>query len=300
MHGLFLANLTIPFVPGEVYLGAQPNEQRSLGIARNLVMRLSNQYLDRGANITMDNFFTICFSKPMQLVSFTTHSKKNVLVLSTAHASEDVNPITKKPQVIHDYNEHKGGVDTFDKMLRGFSGKRKTNHWPMGLFYNMLDIAGLAAFRLFDVSHPMWNTNKSEKRKIFLKELSMELAQKQLQNRYKTKINSTTKIALDLINFKRFPALVSSRPSIKVNTLKRRCETCKTNKIDNKTTVVCDHCLIPTCTKHYIRTCEKCYFAKYNAEAETDSGNDEYVDNIPKTSTPNQNISERQRRISPI
>ncbi|XP_039968473.1 uncharacterized protein LOC120780274 [Bactrocera tryoni] len=55
---IFLANLTIPFVPGEVYLGAQPNEQRSLGIARNLVMRLSNQYLDRGVNITMDNFFT--------------------------------------------------------------------------------------------------------------------------------------------------------------------------------------------------------------------------------------------------
>ncbi|XP_039969557.1 uncharacterized protein LOC120781408 [Bactrocera tryoni] len=170
----------------------------------------------------------------------------------------------------------------------------------MGLFYNMLDIAGLAAFRLFDVSHPMWNTHKSEKRKIFLKELFMELAQKQLQNRCKTKINSTTKIALDLINFKRFPAVVSSRPSIKVNTLKRRCETCKTNKIDNKTTAVCDHFLIPTCTKHYIRTCEKCYFAKYNAEAETDSENDEYVDNTPKTSTPNQNISERQRRISPI
>uniref|UniRef100_A0A0K8ULQ7 PiggyBac transposable element-derived protein domain-containing protein n=1 Tax=Bactrocera latifrons TaxID=174628 RepID=A0A0K8ULQ7_BACLA len=105
---------------GEVYFGTQPNEQRSLGIARNLVMRLNNQYLDRGANITMDNFFTsyelaedlivrnttlvgtirankpqlpklftsseeankrdvfasvFCFSKSMQLVSFTVHSK---------------------------------------------------------------------------------------------------------------------------------------------------------------------------------------------------------------------------------
>ncbi|XP_036344164.1 piggyBac transposable element-derived protein 4-like [Rhagoletis pomonella] len=187
---LFLANLTIPFIPskeltvdeqllstrnrcsfrqyipskpgnygikifwlvdatsnyplaGEVYLGAQPNEQRSTGIARNLVMRLSDRYLDKGVNITMDNFFTsydlaeeslirnttivgtirgnkpqlpklftsseeakkrgvfesvFCFSKSMQLVSFTTHSKKNVLLLSTAHSSEDVNPVTKKPQ----------------------------------------------------------------------------------------------------------------------------------------------------------------------------------------------------------
>ncbi|XP_039968474.1 uncharacterized protein LOC120780275 [Bactrocera tryoni] len=96
-------------------------------------------------------------------------------------------------------------------------------------------------------------------------------------------MNYTTKIGMDLINFKRFPAVVSSRPAIQVNTLKRRCETCKTDKIDNKTTAVCDHCLIPTCTKHYIRTCEKCYFAKYSAEA--DSGSDEEVDNTRTTST---------------
>ncbi|XP_067633326.1 uncharacterized protein [Eurosta solidaginis] len=156
------------------------------------------------------------------------------------------------------------------------------------------------ALRLFERSNPTWNIHKSEKRKIFLKDLAMELAQKQLHNRCKTQINSTTKIAMDLIDFKIVPSVSRSRPTVQVNTLKRRCETCRTAKVDNKTTAVCDHCLTPTCTKHYLRTCEKCYFKKYNADADMDSDIGEDEDNIPTTSTANQNASKRQQRTSPI
>ncbi|XP_067615976.1 uncharacterized protein [Eurosta solidaginis] len=170
-------------------------------------------------------------------------------------------------------------------MLRRFTGKRKTNRWPMALFYNMLDVAALAALRLFEHSNPTWN---------------MALAQKQLHNRCKTKINSATKIAMDLIDFKIVPSVSRSRPTVQVNTLKRRCGTCRTAKVDNKTTAVCDHCLTPTCTKHYLRTCEKCYFEKYNADADTDSDIGEDEDNIPTTSTSNHNASKRQQRTSPI
>ncbi|XP_067634600.1 uncharacterized protein [Eurosta solidaginis] len=185
-------------------------------------------------------------------------------------------------------------------MLRGFTGKRKTNRWPMALFYNMLDVATLAALRLFEHSNPIWNIHISEKRKIFLKYLAIELAEKQLHNRCKTQIISTTKIAMDLIDFKIVPSVSRSRPTVQVNTLKRRCETCRTAKVDNKTTAVCDHCLTPTCTKHYLRTCENCYFNKYNSDADTDSDIGEYEDNIPTTSTTNQNASKRQQRTSPI
>lgn len=206
-------------------------------------------YLNIGANVTMDNFFTsyklacdllknhttivgtirsnkpelprifaskedaktrgafssvFCYSGPCQLVSYTTHSKKNVMLLSTAHAQEEINPQTSKPTVIHDYNKHKGGVDTFDKMLRGFTCKRKTNCWPMAMFYNIVDVAALAAFRLFEMCHPSWNLNKSEKRNFFLKELAFDLAEPHLRNRIKTKnMTKNTKIAMDLIGFRR-------------------------------------------------------------------------------------------------
>ncbi|XP_055306660.1 LOW QUALITY PROTEIN: piggyBac transposable element-derived protein 4-like [Sitodiplosis mosellana] len=166
----------------EVYLGTQPNEKRSTGIAHALVMRLAERHLDMGVNITVDNFFSsiplaqdlyqhnttmvgtirsnkrelpwnftslkmakergrntasFCFSGPCELVNYKTKTEKNVLLLSTAHASEDIDPISGKPLVVHDYNSTRGGVDTFDQMLRGYTCKRKTNRWPMVMFFNM-------------------------------------------------------------------------------------------------------------------------------------------------------------------
>lgn len=233
-------------VSAEIYLGMQPNNNRSTGISHDLVMRLCAKYLDVGTNITMDNFFTsvkfakslidrnttlvgtirsnkpelpknftsaeiakkrsnfssaFCFFDECQLVSYINHSKKNVLLLSTAHATEDIDSKTRKPVVILDYNENKEGVDTFDQMVRCFTCKRKSNRWPMVVFHNMLDVAAFASFRLFDMCNPTWNKNKSEKRKIFLKELALELAKKHLENRCKAPLKKSVKIAMDLIGF---------------------------------------------------------------------------------------------------
>lgn len=235
-------------VAGEIYSGQQPNDVRSTGIAHQLVLRLSKDYFNIGANITMDKFFTsyplaidlaeknttlvgairlnkrqipkafsslevarqrdentaaFCFSNVCELVSYTTKTKKNVCLLSTAHATEERNSQTGKPIVIHDYNEHKGGVKTFDKMLRKYSCKRKNNRWPMLVFQNMLDVAALSAYRLYGLCHPAWNTNVSEKRKAFLKELAFDLAKKQMENRCKSShMLGSVRIAMDLIGFK--------------------------------------------------------------------------------------------------
>lgn len=176
---------------GEVYLGQQPNQNKSKGIAHDLVFRLMRDYLYFGANLTIDNFFVsyelamdllekgttmtgtirsnklqlpkvfasaseakkrgpqqtvFCFSKCCELLSYTSNTCKNVLLLSTAHATEQIDKETGKPLVILDYNENKGGVDTFDKMLRCYTCVRKCNRWPMLLFHNMIDVAALAAF----------------------------------------------------------------------------------------------------------------------------------------------------------
>lgn len=96
----------------------------------------------------------------------------------------------------------KGGVDTLDKMLRGFTCKRKTNRWPMVMFFNMVDVAALAAFRLYELCNPSWNSNKSEKRKIFLKELAFDLAKKEMENRCKNPLKKSVKTAMNLIGFK--------------------------------------------------------------------------------------------------
>lgn len=214
-------------IAGEIYVGSQPNDPRSAGVAYDLVLRLSKSYLNMGANITMDNFFTsynlatflakkdttivgtirsnkrqlpkaftsveaakqrevnssvFCYSNECELLSYIT-PKKNICLLSTAHASEELNSETGKPTVIHDYNKYKGGVDTLDKMLRGYTCKRRNSRWPMMLFYNMIDVAAFAAYRSFELCRPAWKPNRREKRKVFLEEMALELAENHVKQR---------------------------------------------------------------------------------------------------------------------
>lgn len=246
----------------EVYVGTQPNQNRSTGVAHGLVIRLMKDYLYLGANLTVDNFFVsyklaedllqkdttmvgtvrsnkrelpklfasaseakkrppntsvFCFSKSVSLASYTSRTGKNVLLMSTAHATENVNEETGKPLMIHDYNAHKGGVDTFDKMLRAYTCKRRCARWPMLLFFNMIDVAALAAHRLFELSDPTWKGRN--KRKLFLKELAYELAQNHLEKRCKTpNLRRGTKLAMDLIGFrpKDAPNLRRKMPTMQV------------------------------------------------------------------------------------
>ena len=36
------------------------------------------------------------------------------------------------------YNSKKGGVDTMNQLIRTYSTKQMTHHWPMAIFYNMM------------------------------------------------------------------------------------------------------------------------------------------------------------------
>lgn len=208
-----------------------------------------------------------CFSNSCELVSYTSRTRKNVCLLSTAHATEDINADTRKPLIIHDYNEHKGDVD---KLLRRFTCKQKSNRWPMLIFYNMIDVAALAAYRSYALSHPAWKVSKHDKRKVFLKELAMELAENYLQKRANNPKTSQVRMALDLIGYTAKKA--QNMPAIQVNNKRRRCEFCKGSKSeDNKTSAVCDQCLKPTCPLHYVRSCEQCYMNNFNSDTMNES-----------------------------
>ena len=54
------------------------------------------------------------FDRNKTLVSYTPKENKVVLLLSTLHPDSSINAITGKPNLIHSYNETKGGTDTFD------------------------------------------------------------------------------------------------------------------------------------------------------------------------------------------
>ena len=88
------------------------------------------------------------FQKEAMIASYGPKKGKVVTLLSAMHlekGTESPGP-EKKTEVITYYNETKGGVDTMDQMVRWFTTKRKTQRWPMVIFYNMLDISALNAF----------------------------------------------------------------------------------------------------------------------------------------------------------
>ena len=56
-----------------------------------------------------------------------------------------------------DYNATKGGVDSLDELVTGYSCKRRTLRWTLVIFFNILDIFAYNAFVIWMPLNPDWN-----------------------------------------------------------------------------------------------------------------------------------------------
>ena len=56
----------------------------------------------------------------------------------------------QKPETIDFYNSTKYGVDVVDQMTRKYTVKAGSRRWPMQVFYNVLDLAAINAWILFN------------------------------------------------------------------------------------------------------------------------------------------------------
>ena len=80
--------------------------------------------------------------------------------------------------MITSYNKTKGGFDVVDKLCASYTCARNMRRWPMVIFYNILNFAGINSCIIY-------NENNSSKinRCAFLKTLSFKLRQEQLEER---------------------------------------------------------------------------------------------------------------------
>ena len=75
---------------------------------------------------------------------------KNICILSTLYTSVTVEITTKKkPEIVTFHNKTKCGVDIADQMARQYTVKAGTRRWPVGVFYNILDLAFINANMLY-------------------------------------------------------------------------------------------------------------------------------------------------------
>lgn len=111
-------------------------------------------------------------------------SNKCVVLQSTLHSDKSVSDGPgKKPTIILDYNRTKGSVDTMDKAVACYSTKRKTNRWPMIVFYNILDISAYNAYVLYTQANNTWRVKDTRRRRLFLENLGMSMVKTQIERR---------------------------------------------------------------------------------------------------------------------
>ena len=124
------------------------------------------------------------FADQLTMVSYVPKKNNAVILLSSLHHDDAVEGEAHKPEIITHYNAHKGGVDNMDHLVGTYSVKRKSSRWPLVLFFNIIDIAAIAAYVVWLCNFPDWRINKRlSRRRFFLKELGTTLEDDLLQQR---------------------------------------------------------------------------------------------------------------------
>lgn len=168
------------------------------------------------------------------LTAYKAKCNKIVLLLSSQHQNVKVdNSDKKKPETITMYNNTKFGVDCLDQMAKHFTTKAGTRRWPLAVFFNILDFAGINSWILYKMC-----TGAKISRRQYLLLLVEEII-------------SMTKQPAPL------PRIQLQPPEASVRTAKRKqCHYCR-----NKTNAVCHRCSKMVCGKCTVPnpvTCKNC------------------------------------------
>lgn len=149
-----------------------------------------------------------------------------------------------KPEIILFYNETKGGVDTIDQLASTYTIRRRTRRWPMTVFGNLVDLAGLSKLLSFvsifdnNILHILlgingyvlycsinteWNRNASHRRRLFLQDLGIEL----ISRCHQPIVTPVTPIAENAFNGKIIRGRCKNCPRSHDRKVKSRCVGCE-------------------------------------------------------------------------
>jgi len=133
-------------------------------------VRLNRREIPGSAKLKLHEA-TFYKSGPVTLAKYQAKPPKTVVVLSTQHAGAVCQSNgKKKPESVLYYNTNKCGVDMLDAMCRLMSMKAACRRWPLAVFFNILDVAGINAWIIYRkvTGLIMW-------RRDFLHQMSGEL-----------------------------------------------------------------------------------------------------------------------------
>lgn len=156
----------------------------------------------------------------------------------------------KKPAIVADYNHTKVGVDLVDQLCQNYNVARNTRHWPMVVFYNLLNISGINALCVHKANHP----EEKLKRSDFLETCAWELIRPQIEVRSKIvrlpkEITRRAHSLLGIANSAPLPP----QPQRPLNYV-RRCQICPRN-VNKSSRRSCAKCGKFACKTHMRDRC---------------------------------------------
>ena len=233
-----------------------------LGTLRKNKAEIPPEFVSENKILVAGNHLFGC-NDDSTLISFATKKKKVVLVLSTLHDDNQVDNETGKPIQIMDYNATKGGVYTVDLMCSRISTSRRTNRWPMTIFFRTLDIAGINSMRIYQMNNP----GETFPRRDYLKDLAMQLMDENLRER--AKIPNLPK-DLSILLKKYMDEENENRCNTEAVPNKRRfCFICGSRK-NNITKLSCHTCGKSVCQKHSQHRCDNCVMTNKTSDEDKD------------------------------
>ena len=196
-----------------------------------------------------------CYSPNMTLLSHTSKKNKIVLVASSFMHSSEIDS-DGKPAIIAHYNATKGGTDMFDQLCHAYTVSRRTNRWPVRVFFGMLDQAAVNARILLKCKLAKENVPKKITAQFCLERIYLHLARDHLSEKYTTcTLREDLKAGIAGI------LSVPKDPSDTLNLInfekRQRCRLCKRGK-DAKTVHGCPSCERPMCGEHRSPLCVEC------------------------------------------
>ncbi|KAL4008747.1 hypothetical protein ACER0C_002599 [Sarotherodon galilaeus] len=251
-HNITCDNFFTSYTLGEEL---QKRKLTMLGTIRRNMPELRSEILKMQGRSLHSSIFV--FTEKATVVSYCPKKNKNVLVMSTMHTDASLSTKDdKKPQMILDYNSTKGGVDNLDKVTATYSCQRKTAHWPLVIFYNILDVSAYNAYVLWTEMNQHWNVGKLYRHRLFLEELGKSLVTPKIQMRVKPARSPAAAAVIEKV--KCAPSNQSAVDSVDTGVKKRkRCQVCPSRE-DIKTSTVCEKCKKYICRKHTVTFCPSC------------------------------------------
>ena len=117
------------------------------------------------------------------LTSYQCKKRKSVVIMSTLHPDVEIpsnNNPKKKPETVLFYNKMKAGVNIIDQMTRKYSVKAANRKWPIHMFYNVINLALINSWILFEI-FASWVSVAESLHNVWLKSLQGQLQETLLE-----------------------------------------------------------------------------------------------------------------------